>query len=1125
MQRFFTLSLMILACLFCNIDTSSAQIIDQQSDQKENFFEGFETWPSEGWITYSAGGDGWIQSADGPFEGSNQMSRISENRDCNDWLISPKITVPESGYIQFYQKNKYVPTYYELHEVCISKGSSDPSQGDFATLTSLDTEQENWGKVELSLADYIGEEVYIAFHYKGEFTSDWHIDALSVYEKHNHDIKLAEINMKDVAFGGQNITPQLRVINVGIQDETSIEVNINIGASIFSKSIDLDAGEETIVSFDEMTFTEEMVVEASIVLAGDENTANNNKQKTIRKLIDGSAYGFSIYSDEGTIDDGPVKFNLSSPGSINRINNLDIGHLQAFAGTMINNLWFCSIHDRVLVNKDEVKTRDRKGVLEVPLYLCLIDMESGLFYPVVANDLKFKAMSYNQTDGLVYAMMEENKVQQLYAINYKTGEINHIHAAEYGQPYLVNIAIDASGKAYGIAENQFLYEINLEDFSLTAIGSTGAGEVSYAQSLAFDYTNNTLYWSMCNSNSGVFYEVNTTTGKASLIDIFQANAEITSLGIPFGEDKYYANFNVKNEDNTPLQGLNVKVDGRTLSTYASGDACFADLQKDETYTYEVSTADGNVVKSGSFTLEASKTIALTLEGITFTDLAVEDMIAPEFQFAGKDIKVSATISNKGYGDIGVAQVTLTAGSYTDTKNISINQNEAEEVVFSGISISTDTEVEIKVEHSQDQISSNNSLSSTIKSVDSKKMYGYCIYSTEDNIPSGPVHFDNSTPDNIESMGHIAVDNIMPRCGVMIHNLWFVCNEFYIEDKGNAKSAKVVEPVNFALIDKETGRALNVTPTDQLFELMSYDYKNEKLYGIILEEGVFNLYTIDYKTGSTTLVKNGQATDPVLVSFAIDTEGNAYGISKNKYLYSINLETFAFTAIGHTGVSEVDYQQSMCFDHETGILLWALCNSGDGEFRAVNTTTGASTLIEMLDESAELVGLGIPYGEEEYYAGFYLYNKNIDNAEEGVEVSQSVPAISQTTDKYGTCVFFDLEKDQEYTYNIKKEDGTEFGYRHTVENCNVINIDTDGVGVEEVLADKIGIYPNPAANNITIMNLEEAEWVKIIDMQLKCVKMIKQPTSGSIDIADLKAGVYTIQLNSNGKIYTEKLLKK
>ncbi|OQY29649.1 MAG: hypothetical protein B6244_02995 [Candidatus Cloacimonetes bacterium 4572_55] len=97
--------------------------------------------------------------------------------------------------LTFWQSLRYWPGYHDYHGIWISTGSSDPASGEFVELAELnstakmtvarDQKEENerataWVQETVDLSAYIGQDVYIAFRYDGDFEDEWYIDDIKV---------------------------------------------------------------------------------------------------------------------------------------------------------------------------------------------------------------------------------------------------------------------------------------------------------------------------------------------------------------------------------------------------------------------------------------------------------------------------------------------------------------------------------------------------------------------------------------------------------------------------------------------------------------------------------------------------------------------------------------------------------------------------------------------------------------------------------------------------------------------------------------------------------------------------------------------------------------------------------
>lgn len=72
--------------------------------------------------------------------------------------------------------------------------------------------------------------------------------------------------------------------------------------------------------------------------------------------------------------------------------------------------------------------------------------------------------------------------------------------------------------------------------------------------------------------------------------------------------------------------------------------------------------------------------------------------------------------------------------------------------------------------------------------------------------------------------------------------------------------------------------------------------------------------------------------------------------------------------------------------------------------------------------------------------------------------------------------------------------------------------------------RIALYPNPANNEVNISNIQGDFSYKIVDALGKIAKSENKQTASTINISDLKSGVYFIEITNNDSKSTSKLIK-
>lgn len=164
--------------------------------------------------------------------------------------------------------------------------------------------------------------------------------------------------------------------------------------------------------------------------------------------------------------------------------------------------------------------------------------------------------------------------------------------------------------------------------------------------------------------------------------------------------------------------------------------------------------------------------------------------------------------------------------------------------------------------------------------------------------------------------------------------------------------------NLFLIDTETGDFTLIGPSIAATDL-AYDKLNGIMYAVDYNSPDSELYTINTETGSATLV--GNCGTGLIISLACDGNGNLWGFNVgDDSFYFIDKVTGAKTLIGPVGF-DGNYAQSMAWDPKTDNIYMAAFNNTElrGELRLVDIQTGASMLLGIFPEGAEVTGFGFP----------------------------------------------------------------------------------------------------------------------------------------------------------------------
>jgi len=259
--------------------------------------ESFEAGIPSDWLLYTIGDpSGWTITTEQAHTGTSAAYHEDTDALCDNWIVSPQLSIDNAGYFFKVWQYELYSAYYETHEIVISTGSGDPNDGDFTNVIyeGAGTE-EAWEEIVVSLAEYVGQDIYIGFHYIGEYADQWTIDDVSVASASIHDLGITEINFTSTILYFEN-TAIISIHNYASSEETSFQMNIAIeddnAQTIFdeNETINYIAPNQTIevqIPLPEFEEVGEYTITASIILADDENPDNNTLSGSFEVLNQG----------------------------------------------------------------------------------------------------------------------------------------------------------------------------------------------------------------------------------------------------------------------------------------------------------------------------------------------------------------------------------------------------------------------------------------------------------------------------------------------------------------------------------------------------------------------------------------------------------------------------------------------------------------------------------------------------------------------------------------------------------------------------------------------------------------------------------------------------------------------
>lgn len=181
------------------------------------------------------------------------------------------------------------------------------------------------------------------------------------------------------------------------------------------------------------------------------------------------------------------------------------------------------------------------------LYFCILDVNTLELEKIALKSDLFTSialdMTYDPVGEQMYsqtypsdAATNPNGFFSLSVVDLNTGKTRQI--AELDRMSM--LACDMSGQLYGVRYSDgMLVKINKGNAHVTEIGMTGVAP-QYNGSGTFDYEAGTLYWTTTDQHTGKsgIYEIDTNSGKASLISTFSNDEQVTCLYLPQSTDRY-----------------------------------------------------------------------------------------------------------------------------------------------------------------------------------------------------------------------------------------------------------------------------------------------------------------------------------------------------------------------------------------------------------------------------------------------------------------------------------------------------------------------------------------------------------------------------------------------------------
>lgn len=172
-----------------------------------------------------------------------------------------------------------------------------------------------------------------------------------------------------------------------------------------------------------------------------------------------------------------------------------------------------------------------------------------------------------------------------------------------------SLSCSADGQLYGITIQDgegVLHKIDKTTGALTEVGPTGAA-AKYMSSATIDVKTGRMFWTVSTDDAGLIYEVNTTTGAATLLTDLVNGEEIVNIYVPQPAAEAGAP--------AAVSALKAEFPGGTLSgsiSFKAPTTLFDGTAATGALTYTV-LANGEKAAEGSTTFGADVTVPLTVD--------------------------------------------------------------------------------------------------------------------------------------------------------------------------------------------------------------------------------------------------------------------------------------------------------------------------------------------------------------------------------------------------------------------------------------------------------------------------------------------------------------------------------
>lgn len=199
-------------------------------------FEG-EQFPPEGWNTVTTEGTGWkrtsvMASGSGTaYNGSYVAAHFDENANCDNWIISPAMAIPNDGsctlsFWEYTWYRQYITSGFNQVAISTDLEAWDVLYQDLPSADGV------WENTKISLKDYAGQTVYLGFRYKANYEYRWFVDMISVFYDDQGPV------ITDI-YGNEALMP---VLGAYLNNPMNLYLQLDDASGVEAVSADFDIG-------------------------------------------------------------------------------------------------------------------------------------------------------------------------------------------------------------------------------------------------------------------------------------------------------------------------------------------------------------------------------------------------------------------------------------------------------------------------------------------------------------------------------------------------------------------------------------------------------------------------------------------------------------------------------------------------------------------------------------------------------------------------------------------------------------------------------------------------------------------------------------------------------------------